>query len=396
MNEIEVSVVIPCLNEETTIGICVEEAMRALERMGVSGEVVVSDSSSDRSPEIARSRGARVVHHPPNGYGSAYLKGIAAARGRYIVMGDADNQLDFSEIEHLLRPLQDGYDIVIGNRFAGEILPGAMRWHHRFIGNPFLTRILNLFFRTHVGDALCGFRAFKREVFERLRLQSTGMEFALEMLANASRAGLRMTEVPVTLSARVEGTEAKLRSFRDGWRSLRFALLYSPDWLFMLPGMLLLCIGFLLILSQLGGPLKIGSLRFDIHYAVLGSLLALLGFQVINMGIHAKVYALTQGFIEHDGMIKRMLKWFSLERGIVVGTVILLVGLSINIALVYRAMSIGFGGQLRLREAILAMTSMVIGVQTIFSSFFISVLGIKRVSPTHTLDTTAMDGSDDF
>jgi glycosyltransferase involved in cell wall biosynthesis len=382
LDEVEISVVMPCLNEEKTIGVCVAQAMRALDTMGVSGEVIVSDSSTDRSPEIAESLGARVVHQPAEGYGSAYLEGFAVARGRYIVMGDADNQLDFSEISRLVEPLHNGYDMVIGNRFAGKMLPGAMPWHHRYLGNPILTRTLNLFFPTSLGDALCGFRAFTRESLERMQLHSTGMEFALEMLAEASRADLRIAEVPVTLYPRADGSEAKLRSFRDGWRNLRFALLYSPDWLFLVPGFTMMAVGFLLQVSLLAGPLRFGPLRFDIHYVVLGSLLALLGFQTINLGLQAKVYALTQHFVERDKLAEWFLKWFSLERGILLGGGIFLIGLVINLIIVYVAITTGFGGRLRLREVILAMALMVIGAQTVFSSFYLSLLGIKRNNPS--------------
>jgi glycosyltransferase involved in cell wall biosynthesis len=236
----EVSVVMPCLNEEKTIGVCIEKAMSAMERMGVRGEVVVSDNgSADSSVEIAESLGARVVHQSVKGYGSAYLKGITEAYGDYIVIGDSDNTYDFAELDRFLDPLRDGYDVVMGNRFKGGILPGAMPWHHQYIGNPLLSGILNLFFRTGIGDAHCGIRSFTREAFGRMHLQTTGMEFASEMVINASRAGLSMTEVPVTYYPRAEGSEAKLRSFRDGWRHLRFMLLYSPDWLFMIPGLAL-------------------------------------------------------------------------------------------------------------------------------------------------------------
>ncbi len=378
MGEVEVSVVIPCLNEEKTVGACVEGAFHTLDKMGVTGEVIVSDSSTDCSPEIARSLGARVVQHAPEGYGSAYLRGIALARGQYIVMGDADSQFDFSEITSLIEPLQDGYEMVVGNRFLGDIRPGAMPWHHRYIGTPLLTRVLNLFFHADVGDVFCGFRAFKKESYDRLKLQSTGMEFALEMLANASRVGLRITEVPVTVYPRMEGTEARLQSFRDGWRSLRFALLYSPDWLFLGPGLGLMSVGFLLLMALLPGPIQLGVIRMDIHYMVLGSLLALLGLQVISLGVYAKVYALAEHFVERDGLATRLLKWFDLERGLLLGASVFAVGLIINLFLVYRVLATGFGGQPRLREAILAMTLMIIGTQIVFSSFFLSLLGIKR------------------
>jgi glycosyltransferase involved in cell wall biosynthesis len=376
---IEISVVMPCLNEEKTIGICIEKAMQALEEIRVPGEVVVSDNgSTDRSVEIAESLGARVVHQPEKGYGSAYLKGIAEAQGRYIVTGDSDNTYNFSELERFVTPLCDGYDMVMGNRFKGEILPGAMPWHHQYIGNPILSGILNLFFRTGIGDAHCGIRSFTKDAFEHMHLQTTGMEFASEMVINASKAGLKIAEVPVTYYPRAEGSEAKLRSFRDGWRHLRFMLLYSPDWLFIVPGGVLLGLGFLLLLVLVFGPLRIDSIFFDFHYMVLGSLLALLGVQVVSLGIYAKVYALSGHFIERNGLIEGLSKRFNLERGIVLGGMVFLLGLIINLGILYQWVGVGFGGQVRVREAILAMTLMVIGAQTVFASFFLSILGIRR------------------
>jgi glycosyltransferase involved in cell wall biosynthesis len=384
-HEIEVSVVMPCLNEEQTIGACVEKAMQALERMEVLGEVVVADNgSTDHSVPIAEALGARVVHQPEKGYGNAYMKGIAEARGRYIVIGDSDNTYDFSEIERFVGPLRDGYDVVMGNRFKGRILPGAMPWHHQYIGNPFLSGILNLFFRTSIGDAHCGMRSFRKEAWAKMRLQTSGMEFASEMVINASMAGLRITEVPITYYSRAEGAESKLNSFRDGWRHLRFMLLYSPTWLFMVPGFTLLSIGFLLLtVLALFGPIRIGINRFlyfDLHYMVLGSLMSLLGFQVINLGIYAKVYSLTEHFEKHDPLVEWILKHFNLERGTILGAIIFLIGLLTNFVILYQWITIGFGNQPRLREAILAMTLMVIGVQTVFSSFFLSILGIRTRS----------------
>jgi glycosyltransferase involved in cell wall biosynthesis len=381
-HEIEVSVVMPCLNEEQTIGACVEKAMQALERMEVLGEVVVADNgSTDHSVPIAEALGARVVHQLEKGYGNAYMKGIAEARGRYIVIGDSDNTYDFSEIERFVGPLRDGYDVVMGNRFKGRILPGAMPWHHQYIGNPILSGILNLFFRTSIGDAHCGMRSFQKEAWAKMRLQTSGMEFASEMVINASMAGLRITEVPITYYSRAEGAESKLNSFRDGWRHLRFMLLYSPTWLFMVPGFTLLSIGFLLLtVLALFGPIRIGINRFlyfDLHYMVLGSLMSLLGFQVINLGIYAKVYSLTEHFEKRDPLVEWILKHFNLERGTILGAIIFLIGLLTNFVILYQWITIGFGNQPRLREAILAMTLMVIGAQTIFSSFFLSILGIR-------------------
>jgi glycosyltransferase involved in cell wall biosynthesis len=378
-DEISISVVMPCLDEEQTVGICVEKAFRALNRMGAKGEVLVADNgSSDRSAEIAQSLGARIVHQPLRGYGSTYLRAFEEARGSHIVIGDSDNTYDFDELERFITPLRDGHDMVIGNRFQGTIMPGAMPWHHRYIGNPVLSGILNLFFRTGVRDAHCGMRSFTREALERMHLQTAGMEFASEMVINASKAGLRIAEVPVSYHPRVEGAESKLNSLRDGWRHLRFMLLYSPNWLFMLPGLALMCVGFLLLFVLVSGPIQIGPVHLDIHYMVLGSLLSLLGFQVLSLGIYAKVYSLAGHFQERDAPIEWLFKHFNLERGTILGTGVFLAGLAINAGILYRWATVGFGGQPRLREAILAMTLMVIGAQIVFSSFFLSILGIKR------------------
>ena len=226
-SDVEISVVMPCLDEEETIGACIEKAWQGIESSGFRGEVVVSDNGScDASVEIAEKLGARVVHQPVRGYGSAYLKGIREARGQYIIIGDSDDTYDFTEVDRFVMPLQDGYDLAMGSRFEGEILPDAMPWLHQYIGNPVLTGILNLFFRAGVSDAHCGIRAFTRDAFQRMHLQTSGMEFASEMVINAAKADLHIAEVPVTYYPRLG--ESKLHSFRDGWRHLRFMLLYSP------------------------------------------------------------------------------------------------------------------------------------------------------------------------
>jgi glycosyltransferase involved in cell wall biosynthesis len=375
----EVSIVMPCLNEEASIGVCIEKARTACERDGIDAEIVVSDNgSTDKSVEIAQSLGARVVYQPEKGYGYAYMKGFAEARGKYIVMGDSDNTYDFLEIERFLEPLRNGYDLVMGSRFKGRILPGAMPWSHQYIGNPVLTGILKLFFRRGISDAHCGMRAFTKEAYERMHLQTTGMEFASEMVINASRAGLRVTEVPITYYPRAEGAESKLHSLRDGWRHLRFMLLYSPNWLFMIPGLALFGLGFVMLFALVGGPLDIGGLRFDMHYMVLGSLLTLMGFQVITLGAYAKMYAISEHFEEKSRTLNLISRYFNLERGILMGSLVFVAGLGINLYILLVCLTAGFQGQPRLREAILAMTLMVIGLQTVFSSFFLSMLVIKR------------------
>jgi glycosyltransferase involved in cell wall biosynthesis len=378
MQDIEVSVVMPCLNEEKTVGICVRKAFEALKRCGIKGEVIVVDNgSTDNSAQIAESSGARVVHQPKRGYGNAYLKGFAEARGKYIVMGDSDNTYDFSELEKFVEPLRRGYDFVIGSRFKGKILPSAMPWLHQYIGNPILTKIFNLLFRAGISDAYCGMRSFTKEAYKRMKLRTTGMEFAFEMLIEALRAKLKIAEVPITYYLR-EG-ESKLHSFRDGWRPLRLMLLYSPTHLFLIPGAIMMTIGLMLLFALLRGPLRIGSISFDIHYMVLGSLLSILGLEVVNLGFYAKIYAVTEKLEEKDKLIDFLLRHFNLERGMFVGFILFMIGLSINVYILYRWVtpSLWFEGGTQLRGALLAMTLMVIGAQIVFSSFFLSILGMK-------------------
>ena len=380
LDEVEVSIVMPCLNEEKTIGVCVEKAMRTLEQMGMPGEVVVSDNgSTDRSVEVAESLGARVVHQPEKGYGNAYMKGLTGARGRYIVMGDSDNTYDFSELERFIAPLRNGYDLVMGNRFKGKILRGAMPWHHQYIGNPLLSGILNLFFRTGVGDAHCGMRSFTQEAFERMRLQTAGMEFASEVVIHAGKLGLRITEVPITYHPRAGGTESKLRSFRDGWRHLRFMLLYSPTYLFLWPGGVLMLLGVLILGLLAMGPLSLGGLFLGFHWMFAGSLLTVLGFQIINLGLFARFYSLTNHFDEgRDPVVEWIRRHFNLESGIVLGGGIFGLGILIDLFVLLSWLSGNFQSPVTIRLSILALTLSIIGAQTLFSTFFLSLMTVKK------------------
>ncbi|MFO3796048.1 MAG: glycosyltransferase family 2 protein, partial [Anaerolineales bacterium] len=305
---VEVSIVIPCLNEENSIGVVVEKAWRALGEMGVQGEVVVADNgSTDRSAEIARSLGARVVDVPVKGYGSALIGGIESAQGQYIVIGDADNSYDFLESPLLLAKLREGYDLVIGSRLRGKILPGAMRLSSR-LGNPLVTGILNLLFGSHLSDSQSGMRAFTREAWRRLRLLSSGMEFASEMLIQAQRAGLRIGEVPITYYPDQRGRPPHLRPLRDGWRHLKLMLTYSPTVLFLIPGGLMMLFGFLLmsiqLLAPMDQPLWLGPVRLDFHWAILGSLLTLSGYTLIQAHFLAKIYSVTHRFQEQDRVLE--------------------------------------------------------------------------------------------
>ena len=381
---IKISVVMPCLNEAETIGKCIQKAQAALKKMGVSGEIIVADNGSkDNSVELAESLGARVVHQPIRGYGAAYLEGIAAARGKYIVIGDSDDTYDFSELDKFVQPLREGYDLVMGSRLKGNILPAAMPWLHRYIGNPILTGILNLLFKAGVSDAHCGMRAFTKEAYEKMSLRTTGMEFASEMVIKAAKAKLKITEVPITYYPR-EG-ESKLRSFRDGWRHLRFMLLYSPTHLFLIPGLILFLLGFIGSLFLLPGPLKIGGHPYDVHVMTLTSLLALLGFQVILLGLYAKTYAILSGLEQKDRLIEWMWKHFSLEKGCLFGAAFFALGFIVDAFVAYKWVKSGFGALDEVRTALFALLMMALGAQTIFSSFFLSILGIRSRKPVKRL-----------
>ena len=372
-----ISVVMPCLNEEATIARCVEKAFCGIERAGLPGEVVVADNgSTDRSVEIAEAGGARVVLVPRRGYGNAYLAGFAAARGRYLVMGDADDTYDFTELSRLITPLQnETHDYVLGSRFRGEILPGAMPWLHQYIGNPVLTWVLNRLFGLRISDAHSGMRAFTCEAYERMQLQSTGMEFASELIVNAAQAGLRITEVPITYYPR--GGESKLRSFRDGWRHLRFMLLRSPDWVFLVPGLMLLVFGALLLVALTPGPFPLAGHDWDVHALVLGCLCAILGVQVLTMGLSAKAYSYGRWPDQRDGTILRFYRYFTLERGIVLGIVGFCVGLAINVGILWVWLDRDMGPLDAIRPAVAAATLMIVGTQIFFSSFLLSILDIR-------------------
>src|SRR5215831_12740888 len=278
---VEVSVVIPCLNEANSLGFCIDKAVTAFRASGLSGEAIVADNgSTDGSIQIAEAHGARVVPVEERGYGSALRAGIAAARGPFIIMGDADDSYDFSEVPRFAEMLRQGYDVVMGNRFRGEIKPRAMPWHHKYIGNPGLTALLNLFFRAGIGDSHCGMRGFTRVVYERMDLRSTGMEFASEFVIKAAQLGAKTSEIPITLWKDKRGRPPHLRSFRDGWRHLRFMLLCAPNWLFVLPGGLLVVVGLFLVFWLLPGPRQISPrVTLDVHTMIFGVIFTLLGVQ---------------------------------------------------------------------------------------------------------------------
>jgi hypothetical protein len=377
---IEVSVVMPCLNEARTLGRCIDKAKRSLEELEVTGEVIVADNGShDGSPEIARVHGARVIRVERKGYGSALQAGIAAARGRYVIMGDADDSYDFSQLGPFLDRLREGDDLVMGNRFRGGIRPGAMPWHHRFIGNPILTGILNLFFRSPIGDAHCGLRGFRKDAYERLGLTTTGMEFASEMVVKACLHRQRISEVPTVLHPDGRDRPPHLRSFRDGWRHLRFLLLLCPTWLFLIPAICLLTGGFGLMAWLTPGPRPLGPVVLDVHTVLLGSLCVMLGYQTLWLWAFAKIYGWTSGLLPIDTFKTTIFRHLNLERGCLAGLALLGAGFSLNVALVVHWYGRDLGAlevQTTLRYALWGLTGMVMGVQTIYGSFFLSLLGM--------------------
>jgi len=378
----EVSVIMPCLNEEETVGKCIKKTFDSFKRLNIDGEVIVCDNgSTDKSVQVAKSLGARVVHEAKKGYGSAYMKGFEEARGKYIIMGDSDDSYDFSDIERFITPLREGKDIVMGSRFKGKIMPGAMPWHHRYIGNPLLSWFLNKLFKTGISDAHCGMRSFTREAYQKMRLCTTGMEFASEMVINAAKAGLDMVEIPITFYPDGRSGKPHIRSFRDGWRHLRFMLMYSPTHLFLIPGTSLMLIGLVLSIVLLRGTIFIGGRGYSFHLSILGSLLTLLGFQIINLGLYAKAYSFMQYFQRADKFIEKFYRYFKLEWGLVLGFFLFMVGFLMDFFVLYSWIKGGFGDLLEVSKASFATTLMVMGVQTIFSSFFLSMLDIKKKSP---------------
>ncbi len=377
---VELSIVMPCLNEVETLATCIRKAQRAISRLDLAAEIVVADNgSTDGSQAVARELGVRVVDVPRKGYGSALIGGIEAACGRYVIMGDADDSYDFEAIGPLVEKLRDGFDLVMGNRFAGGIETGAMVWSHRWVGNPVLTYISRVFFHTPVGDMHCGLRGFRKDAIDRLRLRATGMEFASEMVIKASLQRLRITEVPVTLRPDGRSRPPHLRTWRDGWRHMRFMLLFSPRWLFLYPGLALFGVGVLTggILEL--GPRQIGPFGFDIHTLLLAGFCSLIGYQLIVFAVFTKVFAMRMGFHPPNPTYSSMFRYVQLETGLVAGALMFLIGVLVTVLAVLSWQAVGFGAldpRVTMREIIPAAVLLTLGVQTIFASFFLSILGI--------------------
>jgi glycosyltransferase involved in cell wall biosynthesis len=374
-SSLDVSVVIPCLDEAETIGVCVQKALAAMERGDLSGEVIVVDNgSTDRSAEIAATHGATVVSEPRRGYGSAYLAGLAQARGRYIVMGDADETYPLHELARFVDALDSGDDLVVGSRFDGRIHKDAMPWTNRWIGNPILTGMLNVLFRVRVSDAHCGMRAVRREVLPALDLHSTGMEFASEMVFKAYRRGLAVSDLPIDYFPRTG--ESKLSRFGDAWRHIRFMLLYSPSWLYFLPGTLLLLLGFAGMLVLASGPVDVFGRQWQIHTMLAFVAATILGTQIIQLGVFARTYAMTH-FGERDALLERLWPRVRLEHGLLAGGALFVGGAAVLIGIFVDWARQGFGPLGHEYATALGFTFVALGVQVVFGSFFIGVLTMR-------------------
>ncbi len=375
--ECELSVVLPCLNEAGTVGACVVKALETLKTLRIAGEVIVVDNgSNDGSAEVARRAGARVVSEPRRGYGNALRHGVEEARGRVIIMADADESYDLSDLQRFVDGLRAGDDLVMGSRLRGRIEPGAMPRLHR-IGNRVLSGILKLFFRGRVSDPHCGMRAFTKDAFERMQLTSGGMEFASEMVIKGVLAGMRISDLPIVL--RPDGRVSHgphLRSFRDGWRHLRYMLLLSPNYLFVIPGAACMLLGLIPLVLLGRGPEALAEVRFDYHYMILGSLLTILGFQAVMTGLFAKAYCHAARLYAPDRILETFRRHFSLERGHILGTALLLAGFVVDARILIGWLRSGMGYLNAIRPATRASTMMIIGAQINFASFFMSLLGM--------------------
>lgn len=380
--QVELSVVMPCLNERETVGRCVRKAVTSLREAGINGEVIVSDNgSTDGSVEIAESEGALVIHVADKGYGSALKGGILAARGKYVLMADSDDSHDLEHLDPFLDKLRDGYDLVMGNRFKGGIEEGAMSWKNRYIGNPVLSFIGRLFFRADVGDFHCGLRGFSQSAFQKMDLRTTGMEFASEIVIKAKLMGLKMTEVPTFMSQDGRSRAPHLRPYRDGWRHLRFMLMYSPRWLFLYPGIFLILLGLAGCAWLLPGPQFLHGLEFDVHTLLYAFVFVLLGFQLVAFAVFTKIFAISEGLLPEDPRLNRAFRYITLETGLAAGALLIVLGLGGSIYAVSGCIE-GSCGPLEsahlLRIVMPSVFSLTLGVQIVCGSFFLSILGLRR------------------
>ena len=381
----ELSIVLPCLNEAQTLGSCIAKAKAAIEAHGLNAEIIVADNgSADGSEEIARRSGASVVRVTRKGYGAALMAGIEAARGEFVIMGDADDSYDFGAIYPFVEKLREGWDLAMGCRLpggGGTIAPGAMPWKHRWLGNPVLSALGRLFFRSRVTDFHCGLRGFRRAAYQALDLQTTGMEFASEMIVKATLHGLRITEIPITLHKDGRDRPPHLRSWRDGWRHLRFMLLYSPSWLFLIPGAALLVLGTVVSATLVGGAVHIHGIGFDTSTLLVAAMTVILGYQVVVFGIISKVFAISEGLRPPDPLLDRVCRVVNLEVGIAAGLFLVLGGFGSMLGALLYWRGHGYGAldySVSQRIIIPGVTGIVLGLQTMFSSFLLSVFGLAR------------------
>ncbi len=391
---VQLTILMPCLNEAETIARCIEKAKTGIARAGVPGEILVADNgSTDGSQAIAEKLGARVVPVKEKGYGNALRGGIAAAKGKYILMGDADDSYDFSEADRFVKKFQEGYDLVMGCRLpigGGTIMPGAMPWKNRWIGNPVLSFIGRLFFKCPAHDFHAGLRAFTKDALEKMELQTTGMEFASEMVIKATLKKFRIAEVPITLHKDGRSRPPHLKPWRDGWRHLRFMLIYSPRWLFLMPGLLLSAVGLLLSAVLAVKDIRLGGILLNVGTLMMACMAVVVGFQLVAFAFFTKVFAIAEGLLPEDPKLTRVFKIFTLEKGIVAGLLVLLAGVAMFLRALWLWQQAHFGllpstGE-NLRRLIPAGTLIVLGIQVVFSSFFMSVLGLKTVKrqpPAH-------------
>ena len=375
----ELTILMPCLNEAETLETCIRKARTYLETSGIDGEILIADNgSTDGSPDIAKRCGARVVEVPERGYGAALIGGCNAAQGKYVIMGDADDSYDFLHLDPFVEKLREGYDLVMGNRFKGGIEPGAMPPLHRYLGNPVLSFIGRLFYPSNIGDFHCGLRGYNRESILKLGLQTTGMEYASEMVVKATLYKLKITEVPTTLKKDGRSHAPHLRSFRDGWRHLKFLLMHSPNWLFLYPGIFFVAVGLILMVSLMFGPISIGGITLDIHTMLYGSAFTIIGASTIQFAVFTKTYAKNSGFIPVEG---KAIDKITEDRVILGGAILLVIGIIATVIALIDWGKNSFGAldpQYIMRLTIPALTAMAVGVQMIFGGFFIGILNIRH------------------
>ena len=379
---LELTILMPCLNEAETIATCIQKALAYLAQSGVSGEVLIADNgSTDGSQAIARGLGARVIDVPEKGYGAALIAGIAGARGRFVIMGDSDDSYDFSALDPFIAKLRDGFDLVMGNRFKGGIAPGAMPPLHRYLGNPVLSTIGRVFFGGPIRDFHCGLRGFSRVAIAALDLRAPGMEFASEMVVKATMRGLRITEVPTTLSPDGRSRPPHLRSWRDGWRHLRFLLIFCPRWLFLYPGALLFALGAITMAVLLPGPAMLGLVTLDVHTLLYASGAVVMGFQAMQFWVFARLYGALTGLLPDPPGLTQTLSRFGLEAALVVAALLLLLGLGLGFFALAQWGAEDFGalsGGKVMRLAIASVTAMLLALQLAFGAFFLALLGMMR------------------